>query len=183
LAELIRGWGNEDFAARLDYAEEVAKRAVSTKGPILECGSGITSILLGLLAGRRGIETWSLEHSLEWCEQVESVLRRSGIDQVNICHSALREYDDFSWYAPPLERMPKEFLLVVCDGPPGDGKGGRYGLLPILGERLPQGAFILLDDANRPGELEVLDRWTKEANLSVEVREGPEGIYAIVERR
>src|SRR3954468_15119756 len=66
LTRLQAGWGNEGFAARTDYLEEVARRAVETPGPVLECGSGLTSILLGFLAGRRGVETWSLEHFPEW---------------------------------------------------------------------------------------------------------------------
>jgi hypothetical protein len=47
---------------RYDYLEEVIDRAARTSGPILECGSGLTSLLLGLYAGpsqcpRRG--RWS----------------------------------------------------------------------------------------------------------------------------
>src|SRR5688572_10649779 len=62
LVQLQIGWGNEGFAASYDYLEEVISRARSTMGPILECGSGLTSLLLGLVAGRRGVEIWSLEH-------------------------------------------------------------------------------------------------------------------------
>src|SRR3989442_15841288 len=65
LNALQHAWGNEGFAAQTDYLQEVARAAATTPGPILECGSGLTSILLGLLAGRRGVETWSLEHIAE----------------------------------------------------------------------------------------------------------------------
>jgi len=51
LNELIVGWGNEGFAAQVDYLEEVSRHAAKTPGPILECGSGLTTIVLGLLAG------------------------------------------------------------------------------------------------------------------------------------
>src|SRR5713101_1399012 len=54
LVDLQIAWGNEGYAARTDFLQEVAERAVITSGPILECGSGLTTILFGLLAGRRG---------------------------------------------------------------------------------------------------------------------------------
>src|ERR1700741_4417801 len=59
------GWGNDGYAANIDYLEEVARNAATTDGPILECGSGLTTLLLGMLAGRRGVKVRSLEHSNE----------------------------------------------------------------------------------------------------------------------
>src|SRR4026207_813581 len=68
LSDLIAGWSNEGYAANLEYLESVAQNCVDTQGPILECGSGATTILLGVLCGRRNIEVWSLEHFDEWRE-------------------------------------------------------------------------------------------------------------------
>lgn len=167
LKNLMSGWGNEGFAAQTDYLEEVCKQAAQTNGPILECGSGLTSIMLGLLAGRRGVQTWSLEHVAEWGARVTNVLERFEIPNVQICAARLRSFGDFEWYDAPLADMPKEFQLVICDGPPGATVGGRYGLLPVMGARLSAGSVILLDDAARPGELEVLRRWFRETKLRV----------------
>lgn len=167
LNDLLVGWGNEGFAAQTNYLEEVSRQAARTSGPVLECGSGLTTILLGLLAGRRGVQTWSLEHIAEWQSRVTSVVERFEIPNVQICAAPLRSYGEFAWYDPPLAEMPKEFQLVICDGPPGSTARGRYGLLPVMGERLPAEAVILLDDATRPGELEVLRRWTNETKLRV----------------
>src|SRR6266540_459416 len=164
LQELQIGWDNEGYGAELDYLEEVARRAVTTDGPVLECGSGITTILLGLLAGR-GVEIWTLEHHPEWKMRVEAVLKQYHIPGIELCSVPLRDYENFDWYDPPLDRMPKDFRIVVCDGPPCTTRGGRYGLLSILGERLCPGAIILLDDAV-PGS-ETLNRWTVEAGVSV----------------
>jgi Methyltransferase domain len=165
LSDLLVGWGNEGFAAQTDYLEEVSSQAAKTNGPILECGSGLTSVMLGLLAGRRGVQTWSLEHFAEWRTRVTTVLERFEIPNVQICAAPLRSFGEFEWYAAPLAEMPKEFQLVICDGPPGATAGGRYGLLPVLGQRLPAGSLILLDDATRPGEVEVLQRWASETQM------------------
>ena len=183
LIDLQAGWGNEGFAARTDYLEEVARRAVATSGAILECGSGLTTILLGWLAGRRGIETWSLEHMPEWHAQIVQILQRHSIPKANVCLAPLRDYGDFWWYDPPLERLPETFKLIVCDGPPGTTRGNRYGLVPVLGERLHADSLILLDDADRPSEVEVLRRWTAEAKMAVELRDVPKGAFALVTRR
>ena len=67
---------------------------------------------------------------------------------------------------PPLAEMPKEFQLVTCDGPPGSTAGGHYGLLPVMGERLPAEAVILLDDTSGRARSKSLRRWTNELRVS-----------------
>ncbi|MBF2005752.1 hypothetical protein ACF3DV_24030 [Chlorogloeopsis fritschii PCC 9212] len=181
LAGLLTGWGNNHFAANLDYLEEVAKQAAKTPGPILECGSGLTTILLGLLAGRRGVEIWSLEHIPEWYTRVNTVLERYQISGVNLYLSPLQDFGGFCWYNPPFTSLPNNFRLVICDGPPSNQTpGGRYGLLPVLGQHLCDDALILLDDANREEEAEVLRRWTTESKVSVLLQEFSFGSFALV---
>ena len=182
LTDLLTGWSNEGYAANLEYFEEVAKISVASEGPILECGSGATTILLGLLCGQRGKEVWSLEHSAEWQKRVSEVLQRHRISGVRVCFSPLVENGEFDWYDAPVAEMPDEFSFVVCDGPPGMTKGGRYGLLPLLGNRLPVGSTILLDDACRPGEAELIKRWESEAGFETRlVEKGARG-FAIMRR-
>jgi len=166
LTDLQAGWANDGFAARIDFLTEVATRAATTAGPILECGSGMTTLLMGLLAGRRGVQTYSLEHIEEWRARVLDAIQQFEIPNVEILLTPLRDFDGFSWYDAPLAELPNRFDLLICDGPPGETRGGRYGLLPVMRERLGKGAVILLDDTERSGEAEVLRRWMNEAKLS-----------------
>ena len=182
LSDLLTGWGNEGYAANLAYFEEVAKLAVAANRPVLECGSGATTFLLGALCGRRGVEVWSLEHSREWQKRVSDVLTRNRIQGVRLCFSPLIGYGEFDWYEPPLTEMPNEFSFVVCDGPPGITKGGRYGLLPLVGSRLPVGATILLDDASRPSEAQLIKQWSSEAAFEVNLIESEGHGFAIMRR-
>ncbi|HET6973728.1 MAG TPA: hypothetical protein VFH96_06855, partial [Pyrinomonadaceae bacterium] len=145
------------------------------------CGSGVTTILMGILCGKRNVDVWSLEHYDEWRQRVSGVLADNDIAGATVCSAPLVEYGEFVWYDPPLAQMPEAFSLVICDGPPGSTKGGRYGLLPVLGDRL-QEATILLDDAERPGEAELIERWENEAHFETEVRGGKERGFAVMRR-
>jgi len=182
LDELISGWSNEGFVANLEYLNEVATRSVETRGPILECGSGVTTVLLGLLCAPRKVEIWTLENSPEWQKRLTDVLQTNGISGVQLCSAPLVEYGEFVWYDCPLPQMPSEFSLVVCDGPPGTTKGGRYGLMPVMGQRLPRGSIVLLDDAERPAEMELMRRWENEFGFESEVTESQGHKFAVMKR-
>ena len=182
LAELRTAWDNEGFTANIDYLAEVARLAAVTPGPVLECGSGLTTLLLGALAGRRGVEVWSLEHDPEWRRRVAAALREHVAGHVYLWFAPLSDYGEFVWYAAPLPLMPEAFRLVVCDGPPGDTRGGRVGLLSVIGDRVPAGAVILLDDAARDGERHAVRRWMHAVRLEVEWRQVPGGTFAEITR-
>ncbi len=157
------GWRNELYSAPGPVLERVADRARNTGGPILECGSGCSTLFLGLLAERLGAEVWSLEHDATWLRATEARLRQFRVRNVHLLHAPLRSYGDFDWYGlPDGTRLPDRFTVVVCDGPPRTTLGGRYGLLPVLGDRLPPGTEVLLDDAARPEEQAVIERWSAE---------------------
>ena len=180
LKKLRLGWDNQGWDAKLDYMEEILRRALETKGPVLECGSGLTTLLLGQLAGKRNVETWSLEHNAQWHRRVSSAIKRHHVQKVHLCFAPLCDYEQFNWYDPPLAEMPERFSLVICDGPPDLAHGGRYGLLPILGDRLASGTVILFDDVREPGQPEVLRRWETESGVKVELRETEEVSFALV---
>jgi predicted O-methyltransferase YrrM len=162
VAKLIYGWGNEGYSALDEYLAVCIDRVLTTSGPTLECGSGLSTVLLGAIAKKRGQGYWALEHTPQWAKKVQSYLDKYKLDNVVLCSKPLKDYGDFCWYDVPLKSMPDSYFLVVCDGPPGDTKGGRYGLVPIMRERLAPGSVILLDDAEREHEFETAKRWEVE---------------------
>jgi len=169
IADLLYGWGNEGWSAQDEYLTHCIARALAVRGPILECGSGLSTILVGSIAKQRGQRHWALEHTPDWAAKVQAYLSRYQLDAVVLCVKPLRDYGDFGWYDPPLESMPGGFGLVVCDGPPGDTKGGRYGLVPIMRNRLGPDCVILLDDAGREEERAVARRWEAELGVPFDV--------------
>jgi predicted O-methyltransferase YrrM len=170
LAELVQGWEDDGFRAVGGYLDEVAHCAAKAQGPVLEIGSGLTTLVLSALVARRGLPVWTLEHHPEFFRNTESKLSRYGIQDVHLTLAPLRDYGDFCWYEPPLDVLPRDFSLVIADGPPGSVKGGRFGLLPVLRSHLAPGAVILLDDAQRPQEKAVLRKWASEYGLSYQYR-------------
>ena len=172
-------WGNQGWSALSEFLDEVAVAARSERGPILECGSGLTTLILAAIAERSGAEVWSLEDDPEWFLRIQSVLQEFGLT-VSLRRVPLRSYGEFDWYDVEGLELPV-FSLVVCDGPAGETRGGRYGLLPVLQERLAGGCMVLVDDAARPSERTMLERWKSEGFVRYEVRgaEKPYGVAII----
>ncbi len=128
VSDLIYGWGNEAWSALDEYLAACIDHALNANGPILECGSGLSTILVGSIANQRGIDYWALEHSELWAAKTQRYLDEFSVDSVTLCVKPLATCGDYSWYDAPLELMPNRFALVICDGPPADTKGGRSGL-------------------------------------------------------
>ncbi len=184
LGRLRSGWSNLGYTADLDYIEEVARRAATARDPILECGSGLTTIVLGLMAGRRGIPTWALENNESWYVKIDQVVKRFSLPGIKLVLKPLCSYGKYSWYDPPLNTMPDQFSLVVCDGPPESTPGGRYGLLPVLGKKLGKESTILLDDAERVSEADVLKKWHEQYGMISRLCSSKDGgSFAIVTRQ
>jgi len=169
LAELIAAWGNPGWSAQEEYLRVCITQALRSNGPTLECGSGLSTLLLGVVAQRNGVEHWALEHQHEWSVRVRRSVTRYNLSAVRVSTAPLRHYAGFDWYDPPLADMPAQFAMVVCDGPPSGTVGGRYGLVPVMCNHLRPGCVILLDDAWREDERAVARRWDAELGATHEV--------------
>lgn len=172
-ADLIYGWANQGMSANKALLCEVYARALQTNGSILECGSGLSTIVLGLAAQRSGSRVWTLEHDRVWEGKIRRALNRYRIRSVEILAQSLRNYGNYVWYAQP-ERLPRNVSLVVCDGPPGSIHGGRYGLLPHMRDHFASTCLILLDDVHRPGERAILDQWVNALHARFEIASSPD---------
>lgn len=162
ISDLSYGWDNVGWSAPHAFLEACWEWMGPAPQTVLECGSGLSTILLGALAERTGSTIWTLEDDASWGDRVRQCLRLNGITTVNLCVGPLERYDEYDWYAPPFKQMPKSFSLVICDGPASTTRGGRYGMAPVMRDRLPKGVVVLMDDANREGEQLIARRWATE---------------------
>jgi hypothetical protein len=158
LRRLHAGWSNEGWSGDTMYLEAVWRESLKARR-ILECGSGLSTIIMGKVAKATGAEIWSLEHIPAWKEKVNGILSKLGLPN-RVVDAPIKSYREYDWYTLPAD-LPGDFDLVICDGPPSATKGGRYGLVPVCGERIAK-AKILLDDAERPEEQAIMQRWEKE---------------------
>jgi hypothetical protein len=175
--ELVEGWDNKRWSAGVEYLDAVVAAGSRHEGPILECGSGLTTLVLATMSRHTGSQIWTLEHDERWSHIVRSGLRRFRL-AANVQLTPLRDYGAFDWYDVEALALPR-FSLVVCDGPPSATRGGRFGLVPVLRGNLAHGCVILLDDARRSGEREILERWSVEFGLQFEIR-GETKLHAYV---
>jgi hypothetical protein len=126
---------------------------------------------VGAVAQSRGIRMWSLEHDPKWADRIRSYLRKYRVVATTVSLAPIRSYGEFDWYSlPSLQTLPGKIALVVCDGPPGaTTRGGRYGLVPVMFEKLRPDVVILLDDGARADELDIAARWADMLGGSREV--------------
>jgi predicted O-methyltransferase YrrM len=165
LTELCASWGNEGWPAKEELLAAIASHAWETQGTILECGCGLSTVLLALIARHNGRRVVSLEHIEDYAVSIRSTLRRFDLANVEILVSPLVAYQDYDWYELPEGTFrEQEISLVVCDGPPEATRGCRHGVLPVTSPFLRHGAVILLDDV-QAGGASVLARWKREFGL------------------
>ena len=166
VTDAIYGWGNEIWSADEDYLIGVISEAASSRGPIIECGSGLSTILLALVARQTGLPVHSLEHNEGWRERVIETLAVYDLVGNNVVHHApLQSYGEYGWYTLPAS-LPTGVSLIICDGPPADTNGGRFGVLPLLRERFAPACTILLDDASRLPGMNIIARWEDQAGVT-----------------
>jgi predicted O-methyltransferase YrrM len=146
---------------------------------IVECGSGISTIVIArLLAARGHGQLHALEHDPRWAGETrrrieaEGLAGRAAVVQAPLCPHPLAQ-PGCEWYdARALERLPLGIDLLLVDGPPGGAPGierARYPALPALASRLSPGATVILDDVERPGERWILDRWRRRPGVSFDL--------------
>ena len=191
LRSMRRAWGNEAYSADLSYLGEVATRVSSCRGPVLECGSGLTTILAGVLTEARGVIVYTLEQDRGWADVIERALTRYRIRHVQVIYAPLQHYDGFVWYdRTAMLELPKWFELVVCDGPavlehwgPTVHAQWRYGVLPALAAQSASAGEVLLDDAEEPRAQALLRRWQEEFGTSHRMIHSADGASAVVSCR
>lgn len=176
---LAMAWGNPGYAAGFSYLRHVGDRALHSVGPILECGSGATTLLIAALTRLQAREFIVLEHNREWYEYMSRIIRRLGYSHVRLIHAPLMDYGGFHWYDLRDRLLSRNISLVVCDGPPGSTLGGRYGLLPVMHKQLSEDCVVLLDDTHRKAERHIIDTWKKYRCLRAN-RLGPLGSHTEV---
>jgi predicted O-methyltransferase YrrM len=158
----LRGWAASPDVVRL-LVDVI--RAGTTR-LVVECGSGSSSVWLGLALKRfGGGRLVALEHDEEFCATSRAMVAAYGLDDiVEVRHAPLTAWDGGPetqpWYDLSAVEELKDIDLLLVDGPPeATGPQARYPAGPVLFPRCKSGCTVLLDDAGRPDEQVLSDRW------------------------
>ncbi len=132
-------YAGNPFAAEPGILALVTGIARRCQGPIIETGSGLSSVLMGAAAPDQ--QVYSLEHldhfaarTVAWCEE-------AGIPNVGVCCAPLKDF----WYDIDRFALPNKFAFGFCDGPPRL-YGTRRKFFDVLA---PRCTVLLIDDINQ----------------------------------
>jgi hypothetical protein len=132
--ELFR-YGGNNYAADAPTLALVAGIARKCRGPIIETGSGLSSVLMAAVSDQ---PVYSLEHLDHYASQTLAWSEEAGVPNVGICHAPLVD----GWYDIGKFDLPNKFSFGFCDGPPRL-YGTRMRFFEEFGERC---TVIAVDD-------------------------------------
>ena len=162
LRRLRHFWSNDGWSAGTEFLEGMLRWLPKTAGTVVECGSGLSTLILAAATAGSARRIISLEHNEDWAVRVRTALPASAGSHSDIALTPIKSYGDFDWYSVDTVERLDAVGFVVCDGPPGSTRGGRYGLGPVLKNVLAPGCLVMLDDAARAAERAVIVRWCRE---------------------
>ncbi len=169
LAKLIYGWGNAGWSGWEDFLAGCVDEALNLEdGAVVECGTGLSTLLVGSIVTSRQVPHIALEHHAEWADNIQTWCDRYGLS-TQVLHAPLMDGPDYDWYDTTNIALLATATLVLCDGPPGDTKGGRSGVMDKLAPMVTSGTRVLMDDVDRPAELELTRVWADRLGSDYEV--------------
>lgn len=154
---MVDDWDNDGFAAGHELVASCIEAAQKAEGPILEIGSGLTSLVMAAT----GAEVHALESDIGWYTHMLAEKERLDLDSLNLYHAPLIDQEGGRWYSKSDWPAPD---IVVCDGPKR-GMGNRDVLFSKLNGHVPR--LLLMDDREAvDGELKL---WAESHDFDVNI--------------
>lgn len=149
--EAFKANGNH-WGASADVLQVASGLAKASQLPILEMGSGLSTIVLAASTDQR---VWAIEHDARYAEDLEKMARLAGVKNIALITAGLKD----GWYdlESEMPSMPEKFGLAFVDGPPRKN-GSRLKFFETFGARCE---VILCDDANDADYSKQLKEWAK----------------------
>lgn len=157
-----RGWaGSPDFLLKL-------VELVITESPkyVVELGSGVSSVVLGLALNKfSNGQLVSIDHEIDFAQKTQRFIKVNKLKEtvdVKFCPLLDYHYHDviWQWYDLSQVKFEHNIDLLVVDGPPRKlQEKSRFPALTMLINTLSPEGTIILDDANRKNEQEVIEDW------------------------
>lgn len=169
IAGICEHWGNIPWAAGAGMVSAYAQAAKDCGGDILECGSGLTSLVAAAMNSKNTV--YALEHDEIWAARMRKAARELDLTNLRIIDTSIVE----NWYALP-EDFPKSFSLIMVDGPPR-GESDRFKIRESGID--VTGSTVFFDDIDQELMTECVDKFAKEFGGLFRIIEHPTKNFAI----
>lgn len=148
---------------------------------VVEFGAGISTLYIARSIRANGGQIVSFDDDPEWTDIVNKLLVEAGLSDVGrVIYAPLGSCEyvlgGLSWYdRDTVARVTAglTFDLMLADGPKAyeTGKGlARYPAYLVVRDQMAKSSVCILDDIDRPGEREILQRWKSLAGEDTETR-------------
>lgn len=181
----FRGWSISP-----DFGNIIIQNTLENKPEyILECGSGVSSIIMSYLIKDKNWGTLnSLEHDEKFARRTIELLESHEISKKTVVHVVdLIQYkvknEDWKWYDISHLNPVTKYDMLIVDGPPANVyPKSRFPTLHILDKYLNIGAIILIDDCRRVEDNNIVKKWMEDFsnNYSFEWIDTEKGTYQLV---
>lgn len=129
-------YSGNNYAADAGVLALVTGIARKCRGPIIETGSGLSTVLMAAAAPGETIH--SLEHLPHYAQMTDTWTQEAGVENVRILCAPLRD----GWYQFDRFDVPDRFAFGFCDGPPR-----KWGTrMRFFEEIAPRCEVIVVDD-------------------------------------
>lgn len=150
--EIFRYAGN-NYAADPGTLALCVSIARKCRGPIIETGSGLSTVLMSAATCQT---VHSLEHLEHYANRTGAWCNEAGVDNYRLICAPLRE----GWYDISRMKLPDRFAFGFCDGPPRL-YGTRMRFFEEFGDRC---TVILVDDIKTDNNFALSVQQWAEAN-------------------
>lgn len=143
---------------------------------VVELGSGTSTLIIAhaLKSLGGGARLISFDNDYEYAAKTRSLLQLCELEEfAEVVYAPLETYEigekTYCWYSIPFDLLAGfsdsgGIDLLLIDGPPkATNSHARYPAYPLLRSYFNDNTLIILDDAGRVEEREILERWMLEA--------------------
>lgn len=152
LDSMNKAWGNR-AAAPVELLATCWHLAREADGPIIECGSGLSTIVMA--AANPKVPIHSLECEPAWATKLNAVIAGHGLDNIKLSCKPIETYPEGRWYA--RDGLPSQPAMTFIDGPwrvHGD-RGLAYKFIDL------SRSTVLVDDIDDQREGMAAREWSE----------------------
>ena len=164
-------------------------------GKIMELGSGTSTLVIAAALKKLGAGRFlSIEHDHAYFEKTQALLQVCDLqNHVELIYAPLEKWEhdglSYQWYDLPFDMIDhmigrNQLDLLLVDGPPAaTNYHARFPAMVRLKDYCSDSTVILLDDAGREEEQQILVRWQalmgaqSSSQMLSNVRHGPAFFY------